>query len=301
MCHLRTIPLLTAVSAHFPRGWTGIVGANGTGKTTLLRLGTGELAPQQGTIIVATESIYCPQRTDAPPAGLAELLPATDGEACSWKGQLGIADELLARWSTLSHGERKRAQIAVALWRQPEVLAIDEPTNHLDAQARQLLRDALRSFAGVGLLVSHDRALLDDLCHQCLFVEPPYVTLRPGGITQGLQYAAQDEVYQRSQADLLKRERRRLEREVAVRRAEVAGSQARLSKRGLDPKDHDARGKINHALITGKDAGAAQRLRQIQSRVEQLQRREQQFAVTKRYEMGICCPASARDAMRFSL
>ena len=251
-----------------------------------------ELAPQRGTIDASVETIYCPQRTDAPPAGLAEFLSATDGEACALKGQLGIADEWFARWSTLSHGERKRTQIGVALWRQPDVLAIDEPTNHLDAEARQLLRDALLSFSGVGLLVSHDRALLDDLCQQCLFIEPPHVTMRPGGITQGLQYAAQDEAYQRSQADVRKRERQRLEREVAARKAEVVQSPARLSKRGLAPKDHDARGKINHALITGKDAGAAQRLRQMRSRVEQARQRERQFAVTKTYELGIWLPGS---------
>ena len=63
-----TIPLLTGVSAHFPRGWTGIVGANGTGKTTLLRLATGELAPQRGTIECVCRDDLLPQRTDAPPA-----------------------------------------------------------------------------------------------------------------------------------------------------------------------------------------------------------------------------------------
>ena len=287
-----TMPLLASVSAHFPRGWTGIVGANGAGKTTLLRLATGELTPQHGAIESSAEAIYCQQRTDAPPPWLAEFLSATDREACVLKGRLGMTGDWLARWQTLSHGECKRAQIGVALWRQPEVLAIDEPTNHLDTQARQLLRDALQSFSGVGLLVSHDRALLDDLCHQCLFIEPPNVTLRPGGITHGLQHAAQDEAYQRSQADVLKRERRRLEREAAARKAEVVQSPARLSKRGLDPKDHDARGKINHALVTGKDAGAAQRLRQMRSRVEQVRQRERQFAVTKRYELGIWLPGS---------
>ena len=53
---------------------------------------------------------------------------------------------------TLSHGERKRSQIAVALWKQPELLALDEPTNHIDAAARRLLIDSLRQFRGVGLL-----------------------------------------------------------------------------------------------------------------------------------------------------
>jgi macrolide transport system ATP-binding/permease protein len=248
-----SVLLLSAVSAHFPRGWTGIVGANGAGKTTLLRLATGELVPQHGTIQAPAETIYCPQRTDSPPPFFAEFLPATDGDACELKGRLRIGDEWLLRWQTLSHGERKRVQIGVALWRQPDVLAIDEPTNHLDAEARQLLLGALQSFSGVGLLVSHDRALLDVLCHQCLFLEPPNVTLRPGGVTHGMQQAEQEAEYQRTQSELATRERRRLEREAAARREEVSHSHARLSKRGLDPKDHDARGKRNLARISGKE------------------------------------------------
>jgi ATPase subunit of ABC transporter with duplicated ATPase domains len=259
-------PLLSEVSAHFPRGWTGIVGANGAGKTTLLRLATGELTPHRGTIEASPATQYCPQRTDDPPPLLAEFLDATDAIACALKGQLGIADGWGSRWQTLSHGERKRAQIGVALWQQPDVLAVDEPTNHLDAEARQLLLEALQSFAGVGLLVSHDRALLDGLCQQCLFLEPPNVTMRPGGVTQGLQLAVQEAESQRTQAELLKRERRRLERETAERKHEVALSPDRLSKRGLDPKDHAARGKINLARLTGKDSGAGRRLRQMQSR-----------------------------------
>ena len=63
------------------------------------------------------------------------------------RGKLFIGDDWAERWATLSHGERKRAQIAVALWQQPEVLLIDEPTNHIDAGARALLCEALPPFA----------------------------------------------------------------------------------------------------------------------------------------------------------
>jgi len=158
-----TVPLLASVSAHFPRGWTGIVGANGAGKTTLLRLATGELAPQRGTIESSAEAIYCQQRTDAPPPWLAEFLSATDREAYVLKGRLGMTGDWLARWQTLSHGERKRAQIGVALWRQPEVLAIDEPTNHLDLPSIQCLEAALQECPCGLVLVSHDQYFLDRL------------------------------------------------------------------------------------------------------------------------------------------
>ena len=81
-----------------------------------------------------------------------------------------LYEVITSRWPTLSHGERKRAQIAVALWQQPDVLLLDEPTNHIDITAHELLIEALTSFRGIGLLVSHDRDLLDLLCQQCIFL-----------------------------------------------------------------------------------------------------------------------------------
>ena len=76
----------------------------------------------------------------------------------------------LERWSTLSPGERKRWQIGAALAREPDVLLLDEPTNHLDAEAREWLVSALRRFRGVGVLVSHDRELLEALTTSTLRV-----------------------------------------------------------------------------------------------------------------------------------
>jgi macrolide transport system ATP-binding/permease protein len=61
-----------------------------------------------------------------------------------------VQDDYLQRLSTLSHGERKRTQIAVALWQEPEVLAVDEPSNHIDAAARDLLIERLAEYPGVG-------------------------------------------------------------------------------------------------------------------------------------------------------
>ena len=71
------------------------------------------------------------------------------GQALELRGRLGLEEDWIGRWDSLSHGERKRAQIAVALWRRPSVLAIDEPTNHLDREARRMLAEALRRYDGV--------------------------------------------------------------------------------------------------------------------------------------------------------
>ena len=72
-------PLITGLTAHFQTGWTGIVGVNGAGKTSLLQLATGELSPQSGTIQKAGKAIHCPQRTDTAPALFAEFMQASEG------------------------------------------------------------------------------------------------------------------------------------------------------------------------------------------------------------------------------
>ena len=287
-----TQPVIRNLSAHFTPGWTGIVGANGVGKSTILKLATGELEPIQGRVQIPEFAIYCQQRTDNAPGQLDDLISAMDGEAFGIKGRLGIEDDWVQRWTTLSHGERKRAQIAVAIWRKPRVLAVDEPTNHLDATAQDLLFDALSTFRGVGLLVSHDRKLLDGLCHQCLFVEPPDAILRPGNYSHGLQQAEKDAMTAQRQRNRAKQDFLKLKREATRRRDAASQAHRQRSKRGLAPKDHDARGKIDLARVTGKDGSAGKRLNQVAGRLSQTRTKMDSIKVKKTYKMGIWMPGA---------
>ena len=297
-----SVPLLTDVSLHFPPGWSGIIGANGCGKTTLLQLAVGKLEPQQGQVQSLAEAVYCPQRTDEPPPFFDALLDATDGYAQRLKGQLEVAETWRGRWHTLSHGERKRAQIGVAVWRRPQILAIDEPTNHLDAAARDLLITALQSFQGVGLLVSHDRALLDTLCQQCVFIDPPQAVLRPGGFSQGSRQAEAEARRADKQYAHAKRERQRMEREAHRRRAAAAQAHHKRSKRGLAKKDHDARGRKNLARATGKDGVGGKLLRQLDARLDRARHTQAAISVTQTSALGIWMPgAQSKRATLFSL
>ena len=282
-----TQPIIRNLSVHFTPGWTGIVGANGVGKSTILKLATGDLEPIQGRVIIPEFTIYCQQRTDNAPAQLVDLISSMDGEAFGIKGRLGVEDDWVERWTTLSHGERKRAQIAVAMWRKPQVLAVDEPTNHLDAKAQDLLFDALATFRGVGLLVSHDRKLLDGLCHQCLFVEPPEAILRPGNYSHGLQQAAGDEMTAQRQRTRTKQDFLRLKREAVKRRDAASQAHRKRSKRGLASKDHDSRDKINLARVTGKDGSAGKQFNQLAGRLSQTRVKLDSIKVKKTYKMGI--------------
>ena len=285
-------PLFQNVSLHIARGWSGIVGSNGAGKTTLLKLATGLIEPNTGSIMVCHNSVYCPQRTDDIPDKLSELIITNTKYAHIIKSRLGVCDDWAERWISLSHGERKRAQIAVALWLRPDVLAIDEPTNHIDSQACEIIAQALRSFKGIGLIVSHNRELLDLLCQQCLFVEPPGVIVRPGGVTKGMEIAKAEQQALEKQHTLRKQAYKTLRKE-AVRRRELAiKSQKLRSKRGLAKKDHDGREKRDRVRVSGKDGLGGKLQRQLKGRLEQTRKNLENITVKKQHTLGIWLPGS---------
>ncbi len=178
------------------------------------------------------------------------------------------------------------------LWRRPDVLAVDEPTNHLDTFAKSLLARALQKYRGVGLLVSHDRGLLDLLCNHCLFVDPPEITLRRGGFTKAWEEAQRDALAQERRLTQAKAERKKIERESARRRDEASKADQKRSKRGLAKGDSDGRDKIDRALMSGKDAVAGKLFRQIQGRLGQALKKENEIKTKKTYEIGIWLPGS---------
>ena len=286
-------PLFVGLSLHLPCGFSGVVGANGAGKTTLLKLATRQLAPDSGQIDAPRRVVYCPQRTDDRPAQFKDLLDDPRKGAWAIRETLGTKFDWASRWATLSHGERKRAQIAVALWLEPDVLAIDEPTNHLDTTAREALATALRSFGGVGLLVSHDRELLDMLCRQCVFVDPPDAIVRPGGVTKGMEADQIEQKTARRQRELSKRTHKKLQREAQRRERLAQQAQRRRSKRGLSIKDHDAREKRDRARVTGKDGVGGRLRRQLDGQLARTQRQLDASRVKKEHELGIWLPGSS--------
>lgn len=236
-----------------PRGWTGIVGANGSGKSTLLKLVCGFLHPDSGSVHADGLRILCEQEVGVPPDSAEDFFDSNDCYAFRLRGSFRITPDMPGRWHTLSMGERKKLQIAAALFRQPDVLCIDEPTNHLDAAARRQLLLELRNFRGTGLLVSHDRELLDALCGHCLFLSPGRAVLRIGSVTQGLEEETLEQEQLAKQYRLLKSELQRSKQELQRRREKEQESRSKNSKRNLDRNDRDGRRRINAARQAGRD------------------------------------------------
>ena len=288
-------PLFRQFDADFHAGWSGVVGANGSGKTTLLHLAAGLLEPSEGRIIRPARIALCEQRMDAPPDDLEALLRSRCRETILWRDALGLRPDWLERWTTLSHGERKRAQIAAALAKNPDALLLDEPTNHVDACVRSLLRDALTRYRGVGVLVSHDRRLLDELCRQCVVLDPPRVLVFPGGYSRAVEQRERAEAAQAEARRQLQRDVRRIEAEQQRRRAEANASDRRRSKRGLDIHDSDGRAKIDLARVSGADGQAGRLTRQLEGRLRRGEEELRELRPVKRYDLNFWLPDSRSD------
>ncbi|MBN8233002.1 ABC-F family ATP-binding cassette domain-containing protein [Corallococcus macrosporus] len=241
------IPVLTDVEFHLAPGWTGLVGPNGAGKSTLLRLLSGELTPTSGQLQFEPDSplvCLCPQGVEVLTPDITAFADAWDALARRLQGQLGLDVTALERWPTLSPGERKRWQVGAALAREPDVLLLDEPTNHLDAEARSWLVAALRRFRGVGVVVSHDRELLETLTHATLRVHGGEAHLYPGAYSaaKGHWEAERESEVAAHQQSKAERDRAAQLLDRARREHQGATLSRSTSRRMRNKYDSDARG-----------------------------------------------------------
>ena len=177
----------------------GIVGINGTGKSTLLKMIAGEEEPDEGQIIrqngkkaayLLQNPVFC---ADSDIAGYAlDGNPDTDWKVQSNLTKLGILD-YTAKMADLSGGQRRKVALAKVLAEDVDILLLDEPTNHLDEGMIIWLEDYLRNYRGVVLMVTHDRYFLDRVTNRILEVDNGKIYGYEAGYSGFLELKAQRE------------------------------------------------------------------------------------------------------------
>ncbi|MFJ3806706.1 ABC-F family ATP-binding cassette domain-containing protein [Streptomyces sp. NPDC090073] len=252
----------------FGPGRTGLVGVNGSGKSTLLKLLAGELAPADGTVKVTGEVGYLPQNVTLDTAlrvdqalGIAERRAAlhaieagdtaeehfetlgddwdVEERALVTLGELGLGDIGLDRTvGEVSGGESVLLRLAALLLRRPDVLLLDEPTNNLDLYARRRLYQAVTAWAGVLVVVSHDRELLD-LVDQIADLRAGAVTWYGGNFSDyeealAVEQEAAERMVRVAEADVRKQKRELSDAQVKLARRKRYGQKMFESKR--EPK-----------------------------------------------------------------
>ena len=150
----------------------GIIGINGTGKSTLLKMLAGEEVPETGQIIMQNNVrlAYLPQNPQFPEN--ATILSYIQDCEAEWKvqsnlTQLGIT-EYEKQIAVLSGGQRRKVALAKILAQDFDILLLDEPTNHLDEAMISWLEEYLKSFRGTVLMVTHDRYFMDKVTNRIL-------------------------------------------------------------------------------------------------------------------------------------
>ncbi|MEY4561230.1 MAG: hypothetical protein RLZZ618_507 [Pseudomonadota bacterium] len=181
-CGYAGVPIVTNINRSVLAGQRiGILGANGQGKSTLVKtiakeipLVAGEVTEGKGLSIgyFAQQELDVLQLDDGPLMHMVRLArdvgpQAREQELRDYLGSFRFVGEMVTQAvGSLSGGEKARLVLAMLVWQRPNLLLLDEPTNHLDLTTREALSMALNEFEGTVMLVSHDRALLREVCDE---------------------------------------------------------------------------------------------------------------------------------------
>ncbi|MBK7719383.1 MAG: ATP-binding cassette domain-containing protein [Simplicispira sp.] len=274
----------------------GILGANGQGKSTLVKTIARTMAPLAGTITEGkglSIGYFAQQELDvlrphenplehmfrmAKEAGPNSREPSREQDLRSYLGSFNFTGDMVKQnVGSMSGGEKARLVLAMIVWQRPNLLLLDEPTNHLDLATREALSIALNEFEGTVMLVSHDRALLRAVCDEFWMVGRGAVGPFDGDLDD----------YQRYLLDEAKRQRELAKTEAAAEPVAPAAPAVATEKRAVSADGSSAGAQKGLELAAGAVPDAreqrrltaearaqrAQQLRPLKREIEQIDQR----------------------------
>ena len=220
----------------------GIIGHNGSGKSTLLKTMIGELSPVSGDLKLGNnvDVAYFDQELSdldlekTVLENMWEMDPIVEmGVMRSFLGKFGFTGEdALKRVKTLSGGEKTKLSLARLLYKPANFIIFDEPTNHLDIVSREALEDALKSFEGTFLVVSHDRYFLDKVAEKIFFVNNGYLSIYDGNYSYFEEKQTPPDTYKTTKTTPAKRDQlsfKELSRIKAKHKKELQSTKSKIA------------------------------------------------------------------------
>ena len=266
--------IFSNVSFHFDTDWKlGLVGRNGRGKTTFLRLLSGDL-PSNGAIVSSTAFQYFPPKISGPEKEITEVLMAeafpdrNDWEILREMDRMKMDSALFYQpWQTLSFGEKTQLLLSCLFAGGSDFLLIDEPTSHLDSESRDRIRAYLQRKKSF-LLVSHDRETLDLCTDHTISLNRTSIELCQGSFRVFMENKTRREKEELSQNIALEKEIRQLT--TAIRQTRMRADSIERKKIGFDPTKENDRSISTRAFLAAK----SKRLQSSRKNMELRQRRE---------------------------
>lgn len=249
--------LAEPVSFEVRRGekW-GIIGENGVGKSTLLKILQGQL-PHIGKIRWAAQtkiSYFEQESTNLHPAKtvmqeIHDRVPTwLDYDVRSLLGKVRITgEEVYKQVGVLSGGERAKVCFAVMMLEHGNILILDEPTNHLDISMKEVIEDAMKTFTGTILFVSHDRYLLDQVADHILEITPTGVKTYIGGFQSWLDATKKEAAAANAAAQAVETEKKKEDKQQTYRSKEqrAKAAQQRVRMRQLEQQSEAMQAELD--------------------------------------------------------
>lgn len=258
----------------------GIIGVNGAGKSTLLQILSKEIEPDYGHVTHYGAAAIIPQ--------IGERKSEAPSPFAKRKWNVSHVEH------KMSGGEHMRLKIAAALQQESSLLFADEPTSHLDLQGREQLEEALKSYKGAIVLISHDRTLLDHICTKIIEIEDGTIREYKGNYSQYRVRKERERTEQQNEYEKYISEKKRLEQSIIQRRQKASGMMGVPSRFGSAESKFFKMGAANSQGNVMKAAKA------LETRLEKLEKKEKpKEMANSKFDVQYHAPIHSKYALHF--